>query len=324
MVRTILRVVGVGFALLLVVALVRWIDRGSASETSAPDTFDVVAHRGVHTNWRKGTYDPIDGCEATHIYPPSRELVERGLIENTLESIGAAFDYGATIVEIDIRRTADDQLVIYHDSLLGCRTDGQGRVEEQLLAYLKTVDIGYGYTADEGRTYPFRGQGVGRMPTLSEVLRAYPDRSFLIDHKDGSLRTANLLAPILAALPAHQQEQIYYWGPADSLAAVREQAPHVRKFFTTRAEMKQWAIRYMLSLGFAGFPVESGDLVMGAPAAYARFAWGWPYRLLDRAHAAGARFFLMVDSEEDAQRYQDLPVDGIITDYIETVGPYFD
>ena len=39
---------------------------------------------------------------------------------------------------------------------------------------------------------------------------------------------------------------------------------------------------------------------------------------------AEARFYLMVDTEEDARAYSDIPVDGIITDYIEIVGKYYD
>jgi len=60
------------------------------------DNFEGLAHRGVHFNWEKGTYDRATGCEAGHIFPPALPY-----IENTLESIEAAFSYGATIVEID-------------------------------------------------------------------------------------------------------------------------------------------------------------------------------------------------------------------------------
>ena len=47
----------------------------------------------------------------------------------------------------------------------------------------KNIDIGYGYTADQGATYPFRGKGVGLIPSLDEVLEAFPDGSFLIHIK---------------------------------------------------------------------------------------------------------------------------------------------
>ncbi len=54
---------------------------------------------------------------------------------------------------------------------------------EKTLAELKALDIGYGYTADGGNTFPFRGQGVGLMPSLDEVLARFPDKRFLINIK---------------------------------------------------------------------------------------------------------------------------------------------
>ena len=39
---------------------------------------------------------------------------------------------------------------------------------------LKSLDAGYGYSADGGRTFPFRGKGVGAIPTLAEAVRALP------------------------------------------------------------------------------------------------------------------------------------------------------
>src|SRR5262245_40776079 len=74
-----------------------------ARTSAATTSFEIVAHRGVHVMWRRGEYNPITGCEAQHIYPPSHDLVE-----NTIPAIQRAFDLGATIVEIDIRRTGDD------------------------------------------------------------------------------------------------------------------------------------------------------------------------------------------------------------------------
>lgn len=146
--------------------------------------FEVLAHRGVHVNWKKGTYHPITGCEATHIYEPTHTYVE-----NTIESIGAAFDLGATMVEIDIRRTLDNHLVVFHDDNLDCRTNGSGKVVDSPLEYLKTLDIGYGYTPNNGEMYPLRGKGIGKIPTLEEVLNRFPQKKFLIDGKDGSMET---------------------------------------------------------------------------------------------------------------------------------------
>lgn len=44
---------------------------------------------------------------------------------------------------------------------------------------LKKLDVGYRYTADNGESYPFRGKGIGMMPSLDEVFAAFPNREFL-------------------------------------------------------------------------------------------------------------------------------------------------
>jgi glycerophosphoryl diester phosphodiesterase len=87
--------------------------------------FDIVAHRGVHQNFERDSVDRLTGCEAVHITPLTHIY-----IENTLDAIGVAFQCGATIVELDVRQTADGVLVVFHDDRLECRTDGTGSVGE--------------------------------------------------------------------------------------------------------------------------------------------------------------------------------------------------
>lgn len=81
---------------------------------------------------------------------------------------------------------------------------------------------------------------------------------------------------------------------------------------------------YGLTLGLAGFPEACQGLGIGLTPQYTRLAGGWPYRFLKDVEEAGARFYLMLDTEEDARAYSDIPVDGIITDHIEIVEKYYD
>jgi glycerophosphoryl diester phosphodiesterase len=308
-----------GGAVLVVAVLILAFHKGDPGDVSPKHAFDVVAHRGMHVNWKKGTYDRGMGCEATNIYTPTHEY-----IENTLESIGAAFDMGATIVEIDIRRSSDNHLVIFHDYALECRTNGQGNVSDHPLAYLQGLDIGYGYTHDGGKTYPFRGGGAGKMPTLVEVLRTFPDKKFWIDHKDGSMETAKLLAGIIQALPPEQQARLYYWGPPVTYEYVHGEVPAVTRLIGIRPQAQECMMPYFLTLGLGGFPKACEGLGIGLPPGYTRFAWGWPYRFLASVEQAGARFYLMIDTAQAAEAFADMPVDGIITDYIEVVGKYYE
>ena len=68
-----------------------------------------------------------------------------------------------------------------HDWTLDCRTEGSGTVRSHSMADLKQLDIGYGYTADGGASFPFRGSGIGLMPTLGEVLTAMSELRFLVN-----------------------------------------------------------------------------------------------------------------------------------------------
>lgn len=270
--------------------------------------------------WKAGTYDRATGCEARHIYKPTPT---QNYIENTIESIRKAFELGATIVEIDIRRSKDDQLVIFHDYSLTCRTDGEGKVSDYDLAYLKTLDIGYGYTHDDGKTFLFREKGVGKMPTLREVLEAFPNNKFLIDHKDRSKKTAEILVNILKELPSKQRGKIYYWGSLEIYNYVNGELPEVSRFFPTRAEMKKCLMPYILSAGILSFSGECNGFSIGLNKKYSKYFWGWPYNFLKKARQNNNKVFMMVNSIKDAEYFNNLPIDGIVTDYIETIGPYY-
>jgi glycerophosphoryl diester phosphodiesterase len=50
--------------------------------------------------------------------------------ENTLESLAMAARMGCNVVEIDLTRTLDGQIVLHHDGLLERLSDGMGVVEE--------------------------------------------------------------------------------------------------------------------------------------------------------------------------------------------------
>ena len=120
----------------------------------------LLAHRGLAQTFdAEGVKN--DTCTASRIHPP-----EHPYLENTIASMDAAFKSGADIVEFDIHPTTDGHFVVFHDWTLDCRTDGHGVTREHSMAYLKKLDIGHGYTADGGKTFPFRGKGIGRWSSL--------------------------------------------------------------------------------------------------------------------------------------------------------------
>ena len=145
------------------------------SRSEEPPT--LLAHRGLAQTFHRENLKG-ETCTASRIYPP-----EHAYLENTIRSMQAAFAAGGDIVEFDIHPTTDGDFVVFHDWTLDCRTNGKGVTRDHTLAELKVLDIGYGYTADGGKTFPFRGKGVGLMPTLDEVLDEFTTKAFLINIK---------------------------------------------------------------------------------------------------------------------------------------------
>ncbi|MBL7974358.1 MAG: hypothetical protein JNJ85_05575 [Candidatus Kapabacteria bacterium] len=62
--------------------------------------------------------------------------------ENTLAAISEAIEAGAKMVEIDVRLTADDYVVLLHDHVLGRTTSGHGKSKELLYTDIKDLDAG--------------------------------------------------------------------------------------------------------------------------------------------------------------------------------------
>lgn len=102
--------------------------------------------------------------------------------ENTLVGFQTAVETGVDILEMDVYLTKDGHPVVLHDPTVNRTTDGTGRVSDFTLAELQQLDAGYRFTTDGGRTYPWRDRGV-RIPTLDEVLGAFPDSKLLIEFK---------------------------------------------------------------------------------------------------------------------------------------------
>src|ERR1700753_3784411 len=80
--------------------------------------------------------------------PPGRvqllchRTANKDVPENTLESLQQAALLGCNVVEIDLRRTLDGEIVLNHDGLLDRLTNGYGDVEQTNFAELELLDAG--------------------------------------------------------------------------------------------------------------------------------------------------------------------------------------
>jgi glycerophosphoryl diester phosphodiesterase len=286
----------------------------------------LIAQRGVAQVFDRKSVDETS-CTARHIPPPAHSF-----IANTLPSMEAAFAEGADGVELDLSATADGEFVAFHDAGLDCQTDGHGPLGAQSFAALKKLDVGYGFTADGGRTYPLRGKGVGLMPSLAEVLAAFPGRSFLIQLKQGP---ADMAPRLVGYLDAHHADwsKLAFFGREDRLAALRKLRPDARVWSDKAAA--RCSFDYLLQ-GWMGYvPAScrrSGTIAVSL--AQAGLAWGWPNRFVQRMQAnkvsilviggldgPKATGFWRVDSARDLARLPAGAPVQVWTDHVEVVGP---
>jgi glycerophosphoryl diester phosphodiesterase len=247
----------------------------------------LVAHRGIAQQFDRKGLDR-DTCTATRIKP-----LEHNYIENTVRSINDSVGYGANMVELDVAPTKDGQMVVFHDWTLDCRTNGHGPVRDHTLAELKALDVGYGYTADGGKTFPLRGRGVGLMPTVEEVLHAVPRVKLLFNFKSKEPAEADMLLAAFRRAGVVPDERYGFYGHIGPVARMRQLAPKAWNW--TKEEAKACAVDY-LKWGWSSFvPKSCRDGTVMVPLNYQWAVWGWPDRFLDRMAGSNTKVVVIGD-----------------------------
>ncbi|SFJ76625.1 glycerophosphodiester phosphodiesterase family protein [Thermoflavimicrobium dichotomicum] len=284
----------------------------------------LLAHRGLAQTFdMNGITD--ETCTAKRIYRP-----EHPYLENTIPSMRAAFEAGADIVEFDIHPTKDGKFAVFHDWTLDCRTNGKGVTRDHTMAELKKLDIGYGYTADGGKTYPFRGKGVGLMPSMDEVLKTFPQEEFLIHVKSDDPEEGALLAAYLSHLPPKRLSKLTVYGGDKPIAALEERLPQIRTM--SKASMKKCLIPY-IALGWTGWvPSACERTQLHIPEKIGPWLWGWPHRFVSRMEAVDTRVVIVGGSGDFSTGFDTLSdlkrlpprFSGIIwTNRIDRIAPEF-
>lgn len=83
--------------------------------------------------------------------------------ENTMKAFQQAFEDGADGIEFDVRLTADNQMVIIHDSLINRTSNGFGLVRKKTYQELLEFDFGKGE----------------KIPLLEDVLKKFGNQKWL-------------------------------------------------------------------------------------------------------------------------------------------------
>ena len=124
---------------------------------------------------------------------------------NTLYAFKKAVRAGADMLELDVGVTKDNRVVVLHDTSVDRTTNGSGLVSDLTLQDIQRLDAAHWFSADAGNhyrhglepgAYSLRGVATGkrrppkgfrkadfRVPTLQEVLRAFPRTPINIEVK---------------------------------------------------------------------------------------------------------------------------------------------
>lgn len=106
--------------------------------------------------------------------------------ENTLAAFSSAVEeWGADMLELDVRLSADGEVIVIHDETVDRTTDGTGLVRDLTLDELRSLDAGYRFLDLEGRP-AFRGEGA-RIPTMGEVIEACPSVWLNVEAKEAAV-----------------------------------------------------------------------------------------------------------------------------------------
>ncbi len=124
---------------------------------------------------------------------------------NTMYAFRKALRAGADMLELDVGVTRDGKVIVMHDTTVDGKTNGHGTVASKTLRQMKRLDAAFWFAPRAAehyshslawRAYRFRGIATGRreppsgfrasdfrVPTLAEVLKAFPRTPINIEIK---------------------------------------------------------------------------------------------------------------------------------------------
>lgn len=211
-------------------------------------------------------------------------------IENTLHAFTNAVDLGYRYLETDVHATRDGHLVAFHDPDLGRVTGVAGRIADLTLEQVRAALVG----------------GKEHVPTLEELLDAFPTARFNID-----LKAEGAVPLLVETITRHAATQRVCVGSFSRrrLTRFRHLVPGVVTAASTPEVMA-------MAMGY----VRRGrrDVVFQVPISHRVGPVTVPIvtpRTVRAVHRAGRKVHVWtIDDVETMHRLIDWGVDGIVTD----------
>lgn len=224
--------------------------------------------------------------------------------ENTLATFRKTLDMGVDFIEIDVRTSKDNQLVILHDGTLNRTTNGSGPISNLTLAEIKQLKANKGWEAQ----YPDE-----RIPTLEETLQ-------LVAHWNKQKNTKTYIyvdckqvepKPLLKLMKQyHLDKESIYYGNDDFLDKLKTEDPLSKRMPSlNKADEMETKIKRL------------------APYAFDVNWLGMNAQLVKDIHEKNIRVYTDVlgplDQASNYKKAKELGVDLIQTDHVKSVYRYF-
>ncbi|MEM3437355.1 MAG: glycerophosphodiester phosphodiesterase family protein [Nitrososphaerales archaeon] len=213
---------------------------------------DIIAHRGA------SAYEP----------------------ENTLRAIRRALELNAKMIEVDVRLSKDEQIVVIHDESVDRTTNGKGLVKNLMLEELKKLDAGKGE----------------RIPTLQEVIDVVKKKAILIIE----IKVPNIENSIIKII---ENEGI------EKEVIVTSFNHHILK------KIKNLNPIIKTGVIFKCYPIKSVDLALNANAnsLFPEHTY-LSKEMVEEAHSNNLKIYpWTVDNPNRANELIEMGVDGIVT-----------
>ena len=264
--------------------------------------------------------------------------------ENTMAAFRRAVQLGYRYLEIDVRTSADGELVIFHDETLGRVTNGSGPLSEKTWAQLSQLRV-IGAAAEESGHRTAAGEltdSTGSPPPaepgqphepdpapepdpqdsgeplvrFDEALEAFPGTHFNVDLKDAA--AVEPFVRIVEEHSAHDRVLASSFNDSRRRRALRAMSRRVASsggWVSTALIVLLGPVGVLRSLGRAAasidcvqVPIRRGRIRIVTES------------FIDRCHRAGLQVHVwVIDDRAQMHQLLDLGVDGLMTDDAEAL-----
>ena len=209
--------------------------------------------------------------------------------ENTVASYMKAIEAGADFIEIDLRLSKDDSIMVIHDETLDRTTNGTGEVKNYDYNYLKSLSAGYPKKFGQD----FTGE---QIPTLFEVLKLVKGKvDICIDIKN----TPEMPVLIMIEKMTMTDNVVLMSYNVDKLKRIKTKAPQIRTVL----------IKNILSN--VDLEVAKDIEAYGVSGGYVS-----PVSIIKNAHEKGLQCWLgIVDDPAKTEQLFEKNLDAVFTNY---------